>query len=94
MYDTGELAMAAHTGAEQGALVILGDRAYSVTIQRCFDQLRLYEKLKLLVSRHTGRGMDRREHVSGKLTYPYLIRGWIYSCYISIYLNSELHSIS
>jgi hypothetical protein len=43
----GELVVAAKVGVHQGATVILGDRLYGVTIQRVFDKLKLYEKLKM-----------------------------------------------
>lgn len=43
----GELVVAAKVGVYQGATVILGDRLYGVTIQRVFDKLKLYEKLKM-----------------------------------------------
>ena len=43
-----ELYVAAKEGYNQQSSVILGDRLYSVTIQRCFDQLKLFEKIKVL----------------------------------------------
>lgn len=43
----GELAMAAKEGARQGAVLVLGDRQYGVTIQRLFDRLSWTEKLKI-----------------------------------------------
>merc|ERR1711871_932427 len=38
-----ELYVAAKEGYKQQSHVILGDRLYSVTVQRCFDQLKILE---------------------------------------------------
>lgn len=43
----GELVVAAKEAYKQKATVILGDRFYSITIQRCFDALNMFEKIKL-----------------------------------------------
>lgn len=43
-----ELYVAAKEGYEQQSSVILGDRLYSVTVQRCFDQLKFFEKVKVV----------------------------------------------
>lgn len=45
----GELHAAAKEAHKVGAMVVLGDRLYDVTIQRIFDKLRLFEKLKAAV---------------------------------------------
>lgn len=44
----GELTIAAKTGIQQNATIILGDRLYGVTIQRIFDKLKFYERLKII----------------------------------------------
>lgn len=43
----GELCVAAHEGFKVGAAVVLGDRKYSVTMQRIFDRLSLFDKIKI-----------------------------------------------
>lgn len=43
-----ELYVAAKEGRNQQSSVILGDRLYSVTVQRCFDQLKVFEKIKVV----------------------------------------------
>jgi hypothetical protein len=43
----GELAAAAHEAAKLKSVIILGDRAYAVTIQRVFDKLGFFEKFKM-----------------------------------------------
>ena len=43
----GELAAAAKEAARLRSLIVLGDRAYAVTIQRVFDRLGFLEKLKM-----------------------------------------------
>lgn len=45
----GELYAAAKEGAAIGSTLVLGDREYSVTIQRIFDKLSLLEKFKMLM---------------------------------------------
>lgn len=44
----GELMAAAKAGVQQNATIILGDRLYGVTVQRIFDKLKLFEKLKMI----------------------------------------------
>lgn len=44
-----EQILAAKVGEELGSTVILGDRLYSVTIQRIFDSVKLFEKIKLVI---------------------------------------------
>jgi pheromone shutdown protein TraB len=43
----GELAMGAKEGALQKSVLVLGDRQYSVTIQRVFDKLNLLDKIRM-----------------------------------------------
>ena len=43
----GELAAATKEGVRHGATIVLGDRLYAVTIQRIFDRLGMFEKLKM-----------------------------------------------
>eukprot|EP01042_Synura_sphagnicola_P001114 gene1114-1254_t len=43
-----EQAVAAKVGAIYGSVLVLGDRLYEVTIQRIFDKLRLFEKIKFV----------------------------------------------
>jgi pheromone shutdown protein TraB len=43
----GELAAATKEGVRAGATIVLGDRLYAVTIQRIFDRLHFFEKIKL-----------------------------------------------
>lgn len=45
----GEQAMAAKEGAILKSTIVLGDRLYGVTIQRIFDKLRFFEKMKMVV---------------------------------------------
>lgn len=45
----GELNAAAREAYRQGSHIVLGDRAYEVTIQRIFDRLSFFEKLKIAV---------------------------------------------
>lgn len=45
----GELAIAAKEGAKIGSILVLGDRKYSVTIQRIFDKLSIFDKVKMLL---------------------------------------------
>mmetsp|Transcript_40461 Transcript_40461/g.41279 ORF Transcript_40461/g.41279 Transcript_40461/m.41279 type:complete len:776 (+) Transcript_40461:178-2505(+) len=45
----GEQAAAARVGAKTGAMLVLGDRHYSVTIQRIMDKLSFLGKVKLLL---------------------------------------------
>lgn len=46
----GEITAAYKTASNQGAFgVILGDRLYSVTIQRIFDKLTAFEKIKVAI---------------------------------------------
>eukprot|EP01038_Epipyxis_sp_PR26KG_P013477 gene13477-18078_t len=44
----GELAIATKETHKYGGIVILGDRLYNVTIQRIFDRLKLFEKIKMV----------------------------------------------
>lgn len=43
----GELAAATKEGVRHGATIVLGDRLYAVTIQRIFDRLGVFEKVKM-----------------------------------------------
>lgn len=43
----GEQCMAAREGYQTGAAVVLGDRKYSITMQRMMDKLTLLEKMKI-----------------------------------------------
>ena len=43
----GELAMGAKEGAAQKSILVLGDRQYSVTIQRIFDKLSVWDKVRM-----------------------------------------------
>jgi len=43
----GELAMGAKEGASQNSILVLGDRQYSVTIQRIFDKLSGWDKVRM-----------------------------------------------
>ena len=43
----GELAMGAKEGALQKSVLVLGDRQYSVTIQRVFDKLNFIDKIRM-----------------------------------------------
>jgi len=43
----GELVAATKQAHLNGATVVLGDRLYSVTIQRVFDKLRFFERLRV-----------------------------------------------
>ena len=44
----GELSVAAKEAYKKGSTVILGDRLYSVTVQRIFDNLNFIEKVKMV----------------------------------------------
>eukprot|EP01041_Mallomonas_annulata_P001953 gene1953-3791_t len=44
----GEQSKAAKIGAQNNAMLVLGDRLYSITIQRMFDRLSLFAKIKVL----------------------------------------------
>lgn len=43
----GELSMGAKEGALQKSVLVLGDRQYSVTIQRVFDRLSVWDKVRM-----------------------------------------------